>query len=107
MRVEVSPQAQQDLTEIADYIARDDPVAAERWVAALEGAARAAGDNPRIGRVVPELRKETVREVLVGDYRVVYLIELRRVLVLTVFHGSRQLRRRNVTRARGAPTRRR
>ena len=92
MRVDVSPEAQRDLAGIADYIARDDSMAAERWVALLEVAALAVGDNPRMGRVVPELRNERVREVLVRNYRVVYLIEPRRILVLTVFHGSRRLR---------------
>src|SRR5262245_40248589 len=92
MRVDVSGQAQDDLAGIAEDIARDDPMAAERWVARLEAAALSVGDNPRMRRVVPELRNQNIREVLVQGYRLVYLIEPRRILLLTVFHGSRRLR---------------
>ncbi len=54
LRVEISAAAERDLEEIAEYIARDDIVAAEGWVAKLVALARAAATNPRAGRVVPE-----------------------------------------------------
>jgi plasmid stabilization system protein ParE len=63
LRVEISAAAERDLEEIAEYIARDDIVAAEGWVAKLVALARAAATNPRAGRVVPEWRDERVREV--------------------------------------------
>ena len=42
------------------------------------------------GRVVPELSREEIRELIYGDYRVVYRVAERRVDVLTVRHGRRR-----------------
>lgn len=39
--------------------------------------------------MVPELQRPDVREVIVGSYRVVYLVGPSVVHVLTVFHGAR------------------
>jgi toxin ParE1/3/4 len=93
LRVELSPQALLDLEDIADYIARDNPSAALRWVDRLVARAQRLGAVPRSGRVVPEIGDSDVREVLLRSYRIIYRIEARRVLVLTVIEGHRRLRR--------------
>jgi addiction module RelE/StbE family toxin len=92
VNVEFSPEAQADLDEIADFIARDDPDAAESWIERLIDRAERLAFAPRAGRVVPEVRDKTIREVTVGNYRLVYRLEATRVLVLTVFEGHRRLR---------------
>ncbi len=94
LRVEISAAAERDLEEIAEYIARDDIVAAEGWVAKLVALARAAATNPRAGRVVPEWRDERVREVFLRTYRVIYRIEERKLVVLAFVEGRRRLRAR-------------
>jgi toxin ParE1/3/4 len=94
VHVEFSPEALSDLEEIAVFIARDSPSPAERWVDRLVDRAVAAGLAPRAGRVVPELQDSTVREVLLANYRIIYRVEARRVLVLTIIEGHRRLRRR-------------
>jgi plasmid stabilization system protein ParE len=80
-----------DLVAIGRYIAHDRPQAARRFVERLRERARGAAQVPRAGRVVPEFRRDSVREVFEGNYRIVYLIERRRILVLTVFEGHRLL----------------
>ena len=92
LRVELSLQALLDLEDIADFISRDDPRAAVRWVDRLVGRARRVGVAPRSGRVVPEIGEPEVREVLLRSYRIIYRIEPRRILVLTVIEGHRRLR---------------
>ena len=92
LAVEFSPQAEADLEQIALYIARDNPLAAEAWVQKLIVAAEKAGRMPRAGRVVPEVEDPEIREVLVKSYRVVYRVEAKRILVLTIFEGHRKLR---------------
>ena len=44
---------------------------------------------PLAGRVVPELQREDVREVLLGTYRIVYRVREDAIDVLTVFEGHR------------------
>jgi addiction module RelE/StbE family toxin len=47
---------------------------------------------PRLGRVVPELNIETIRELVVRQYRVVYAFTEQGVVeVLAVRHSSRPL----------------
>jgi plasmid stabilization system protein ParE len=53
--------------------------------------ARLAARQPRAGRVVPEVGREDVREVLVGNYRIVYEVRSAEIRILTVFEGHRSL----------------
>lgn len=84
-------RATADLEEIGEYIALDDPVAAERWVELLLATAQRAGELPFSGRRVPELGRDDIREVLRRSYRIIYRILDDRVEVLTVFEGHRRL----------------
>jgi toxin ParE1/3/4 len=92
LKVEFSPTALFDLEDIADYIAQDNPSAAEQWVDKLVQAARKVASHPRSGRAVPEVEDPKIREVIVGEYRAIYRVEEKRLLVLTVIEGHRRLR---------------
>ena len=43
------------------------------------------------GRIVPEYRRQDLREVLQGNYRIVYLVRKDAIEVVTVFEGHRLL----------------
>jgi len=90
-RLEWTQRAEADPEEIGDYIAADDPAAAERWMGKLLEKARSAAEAPLAGRMVPEIRMESVREVFLRTYRIVYRVRGERVVVLTVFEGHRRL----------------
>ena len=72
MRLSWTHRAKDDLLSIGRFIARDHPATARAFVAKLQARARRAAKYPRSGRVVPELRREDVREVIQGNYRIVY-----------------------------------
>ncbi|HWU89722.1 MAG TPA: type II toxin-antitoxin system RelE/ParE family toxin [Kofleriaceae bacterium] len=91
MALRWSDGAELDLYEIGDYIALDDPIAAERWIDQLRDRARRAALMPNAGRRVPELDEDNVREVFLGNYRIVYRIEPVGILVLAVLEGHRRL----------------
>lgn len=84
-------QAAGDLDAIADFIASDDPVAAVAWVDELVATAERLPDTPRMGRKVPEFGREDVRELIHGQYRIVYRVSKESIEVLTVFEGHRLL----------------
>lgn len=92
MKVEWSALALDLLLENARRIAVDNRPAAVKWVRRVEPRVRALGRTPRMGRVVEELERDDIREVIVGAYRVIYRVEPKRVVVLTVFEGHRLLR---------------
>lgn len=82
-------RALSDLEAIGDFIAADNPAAAERWVGVLLNTAERTADVPMAGRRVPELGRDDVREVIKRTYRIVYRVLRDRVEVLTVFEGHR------------------
>jgi plasmid stabilization system protein ParE len=84
-------RARSDLAAIERYIALDDRDAAARWIDRLRERARKAARIPNAGRVVPEIGREDVREVFLGNYRLVYRVGANHVDVLTVFEGHRRL----------------
>ena len=87
-----SPRARADLLAIAEFIAADDPAAAERWVRKLVGAMEMVASTPRAARMVPELRRDDLREVLVRTYRIVFRVAESTIEVVTVFEGHQRLR---------------
>ncbi len=94
MKVVFSATAKADLIEIARFIARDKPQAARKWAADIRKSVEKLSTLPRLGRIVPEYGEETIREIIKGQYRIVYKIDEKKktVVVLTVHHGKRVLR---------------
>ena len=90
MKITWSEPALADLDAIHDYIARDSPPYAERFVQRLIAAADPLMDFPELGRVVPE-GDGRHREVLVAPYRILYRVANDEVFVVTVIHGARDL----------------
>ncbi|MBX3707104.1 MAG: type II toxin-antitoxin system RelE/ParE family toxin [Pseudomonadales bacterium] len=90
MRVEWSPLAMDRVSDIARYIANDNPDAAERWVNELFDSVERLADIPESGRVVPEVGLRRIRELIFGAYRVIYSVK-DKVEILTVRRGSQLL----------------
>jgi plasmid stabilization system protein ParE len=84
------------LVDIEEYIARDNRLAAERWVGRLVTRAAQAAVMPKAARVVPEVGDEAVREVFLRDYRIIFRVLADGIRVLRVLHGARR-RLRHVT----------
>ena len=90
MKIQWSPLAVERISEIADYIAMDSPVASEKWVHSIFDRVGQIKDFSQSGRSVPELNRKDVRELIIANYRIIYRIEARAVSILTVRH-SRQI----------------
>ena len=90
MRIAWSEPAVADLVAIHDYIARDSPHYAQRFVEKLIAAAEPLESFPQLGRIVPE-GDGRHRELLVRSYRIIYRVKGEEILIVTVVHGSRNL----------------
>jgi plasmid stabilization system protein ParE len=44
-----------------------------------------------IGRIVPEIRNKQFRELIYGNYRIIYRIEKKQISILTIRHGKQIL----------------
>ena len=89
MEVIWSPLALEKVRDIAEYIALDNDIAAKKWVNDVFDKAEGIGDLPESGRFVPELRNQKYREIIFGNYRIIYSVTTE-VKVLTV-RNCRQL----------------
>lgn len=90
-RIEWSPEAAEDVEAIADFISRDSEFYARAVVSKVLLVSKSLADFPRVGRVVPELGDDNIRERFVYSYRLVYRIEHDQILVVAVVHGKRLL----------------
>ena len=89
-RVVWTRPARDDLREIRAYIAQDSERYARVVTARVVAAVRRLREYPLSGRVVPELGRSTVRELIEGTYRIVYRLTPDAVQVLAVVHGARR-----------------
>ena len=89
MRVVWSPLADRQVDEVLAYIAADDAAAARRWLEELFERVDALRSFPDSGRVVPELGREEIRELLVGSYRVIYRHRGDLVEIAVIRHQAR------------------
>lgn len=91
MKVIWSPLALERVNEIADYIAEDNVEAARLFLIDIFGAVDRLQNFPNSGRVVPEVKRPNIREIIFKNYRVIYRTEAKKVSVLTVRHGKQRL----------------
>jgi toxin ParE1/3/4 len=91
-RVVWAPQAIEDVEAIRVYVARDSAHYADLLVERIVSAVSRLESHPLSGRVVPEVGYESLREVIHGNYRIVYRVRQDLVEIATVFHGARLFR---------------
>nr|WP_084422994.1 type II toxin-antitoxin system RelE/ParE family toxin [Rubripirellula obstinata] len=77
------------LAAVRAHIARDASATASAYVRKLRLSVGRLRQFPYSGEVVPEIGRENLREVLQGNYRIIYRVAERRVDILAVFHGAR------------------
>lgn len=91
MKIVWSPLAVDRASEIAEYIAQDKPAAADQWINAVFSKVEKLATLPEIGRVVPEIKNNQFRELIYGNYRIIYRIEMKQISILTIRHGKQIL----------------
>jgi len=70
-----SPLVISRLSEVAKYISLDNPVAAQRWVNKVFAQVEKLSEFPGRGRMVPEVGDKTIREIISGNYRIIYRLK--------------------------------
>lgn len=91
-RVVWSRVARDDLRGIVSYIRADAPTYARSFALRLNQRVTQLETFPESGRFVPEDPTLTYRELIFGDYRVIYRHSEGAVTIVTVIHGARILR---------------
>ena len=84
--------ARDDLSEIIDYIALDDPEAAAAFSDRLLHHVRQLNEHPRSGSVLPEIPESHYRQIVEPPCRIFYRFDGKTVFVLHVLRFERLFR---------------
>lgn len=90
VRIVWSPLALERVEMIPQLIASERPAATARWLAGILATVQRLRTHPQSGRRVPELEREDLRQIPHPPYRIIYRVESRRVVILTVRHSRRE-----------------
>jgi len=84
MKIVWSPLALDKISDIADYIALDKPTASLNWIESVFSEVEKLSSFPESGRIVPELSSDQYRELIIGNYRVIYKQFKSEIQILTI-----------------------
>ena len=92
VKVNWTLQSVSDIENIANFIAQDSERYAQIQVYRFFEATEILETNPQVGRIVPELNNQDIRELILGNYRIIYHIVTTVLIdILTVHHSKRLL----------------
>jgi len=80
-----------DFERLIEYIAQDAPLAARRFAQKMISRIELLQQHPNLGGYVAEDDTRTYREVLQGNYRVIYRSEKNDVYLVAIHHSARLL----------------
>jgi len=83
-----------DLKEIFDFIADDSLRYASLTTNKIYQRVQEIINNPYLGRIVPEFNDKLIRELIEGNYRIIYRIKSDiQIDILRVYHSARLLKK--------------
>jgi len=93
VKLSFSKSAIDDLKDIKEYyLEQGVPQIGKDFVASIVEHVETLSSHPDIGRVVPELNDESIRELIHAPFRVVYLRESTSIKVIRVWRSERLLK---------------
>jgi addiction module RelE/StbE family toxin len=84
--------ALEDLKNIYDFIAKDSKVYANRIIEKIISRVDQLEQFPKSGRIVPEIDKKNIRELIEGSYRIIYKTTVQNVFVVRIHHAARAMK---------------
>lgn len=84
--------ADKDLNSIYNFISKNSKYYAQREISKIYNAAQKLQQQPLLGKIVIEENSFILRELVIGNYRIVYeIIHKERIDILFIHHGARDL----------------
>ena len=81
-----------DLRSIHEYISKDSKRYADRFIEKIFKRVEQLEALPKYGRIVPEFNNSKIRELIEGNYRIIYRIVDSGISIIRVHHSARQLK---------------
>ena len=92
MRIYWSPLAVERLENIFEYISKEDTDSAHKLISRIFNKVETLSKFSERGRKVPESNREEIREIFESEYRIIYRVEPKRVVVLSIRNFKQLLR---------------
>ena len=97
VRINRTFQAKNDLKEIAKYISKDSEKYAKLQILRIKQRTKILKFQIYSGKIVTEINQQNIREVIEGNFRIIYkIVNENKVDILTVHHSARDLSRRKI-----------
>ena len=98
VRINWTKIALEDLRHIFDYISYDSIRYAKIQVVNIRDKTKILKQSPYACKVVTELNKQNIRELIEGNYRIIYkIVDEERIDILAIHHGARDFLRRIIS----------
>ena len=91
INIVITETAFADLEDIENYISQDSPVIARRFITRIFDKIDQLSEYPQSGKPVPEFNDNTIRELLLNKYRIIYQFNNGQINILRIIHGARLL----------------
>jgi toxin ParE1/3/4 len=90
-------QSVSDLKDIFDYISKDSKRYAGNQINRIKSKTFILKSRPESGRMVPEIGMSEIRELIEGNYRIIYRIYSNESIeILTIHHSARDIEKREI-----------
>ncbi len=96
MKIIWSPLAVEQVQDIATYIALDKPSVAIEWIEKIFNSVNQLIEFPDSGRIVPEIKRKEIRELVLKNHRVIYKVKSKEILILVVKNYHQKLKEDDV-----------
>lgn len=91
VKIEWTETARDDLKSIFEFIAKDSHFYATRFIDKIVKRVDVLEKYPNIGRIVPEFSRDELRELIEGNYRIIYQIHENKIEIIRIHHSARIL----------------
>ena len=92
VRIRFTKQSLFDLKEIYDYISYDSKKYAQYQILKIRNSIKILKQYKFAGKIVEEYNDENIREIIEGNYRIIYkILGDDRIDIITIHHGARSL----------------
>lgn len=93
-RIELTKVFLKDIKLVVCYIRKDKPIAAEKFKKIILRKARSLNHFSERGKIVSEINAEgnnVYREIIIGNYRMIYKVLKEKIIIMRFIHGSRNI----------------
>jgi plasmid stabilization system protein ParE len=79
----------EDLKISHAYILKDSKIYADRMAEKIIARVDQLAYFPKSGRVVPEFENDSIRELIQGNYRIIYKVSTQKISIIRIHHSAK------------------